>query len=146
MASVPGPAPISRTLDFGVISVSQTVWSILLLSCRHISQKRRALSRLSQVRAQSLPGLDSRFAVIWLIQTSFQSISFCGSIMIVTLFIWACWGGGHNCFCIQLPWGWQTAFHFFHSLCKGALPSQSPFPPPLRRTDRPLPDALPFPR
>ena len=79
MASVPGPAPMSRTRDAAVISVSQTVLSMRLRSCRHIFQKRSALSRLSQMRAQSRPGLDSRFPLVRLFQTSFQSISFRGS-------------------------------------------------------------------
>ena len=81
MARVPGPAPISSTRDFSVISVSQMVLWILLCSFWHIFQNRRALSRLLQIQAQSLPGLDSRLCFIWLIQTSFQSMSLCGSII-----------------------------------------------------------------
>lgn len=53
IARVPGPAPISRTREFSLISIFQMIWSMRLLSFRHMFLGRRALSRLSQMRAQS---------------------------------------------------------------------------------------------
>ncbi len=53
MARVPGPDPMSRTLESGVISVPAIVSSTRWLFSFDIFQNLRALSLFSQIRAQS---------------------------------------------------------------------------------------------